>query len=337
MRKYFTIIIITGLASTLPVLSQTVPSSCNAPDSIKRMYQDDADRMALRYIMDKGTTWKDSATIEPARSQQYMDALMAVYNATALPARDTVVEMGKVHTQVTEFALNEMNVHADSNLTWMKAFRDHKLITGDSTVDFFLKDFTLDSSWAYFGISSINGIASLDFRQSHNLFALGNTLETLPGVDAASPQIYISSDDGGDIRDSIYPEFIELTYRYGWIDCIIDCWYERFWVFRVHPDCSVEYVRSYGDKMPTNYFSITEHGQKVVSVYPNPFINRIHIENLDRGNYTYEMYNAVGKKVQSGKVDENGEISTSPNLPYGHYYLTLHTESGQPLSIHLAK
>ena len=336
MRKYFLLIVI-GLASTFSVPAQPVPSSCNAPDSIKRMYQDDADRMALRYIIDHSTPWKDSATIEPARSQQYMNALIAVYNATALPARDTVVEMGKVHTQITEFALNEMNVHADSNLSWMKAFRDHQLITGDSTVDFLFKNYTLDSSAAYFGISSVNGIASLDFRQTHNLFALGSALKALPGVDGASPQIYIGGYDGGDIRDSIYPGFIELTYRYGWTDCIISCWYERFWVFRVYPDCSVEYVRSYGDKLPTNYFSLKEHIQEAISAYPNPFSDRIHIANLERGDYSYNLYDAVGKKVQSGVLDETREIAISPSLPRGSYNLQINVGSGRPLNFSLVK
>lgn len=110
---------LTIVVGTLTTYGQIVPSSCSAPDSILSKYNDDADRLALRKIYRNNLTYKDSINIPQEHSDTVLNALIAVYNATTLPARDTVVNMFDIHS-FPEIIMNGIEVAADSNLSWMQ-------------------------------------------------------------------------------------------------------------------------------------------------------------------------------------------------------------------------
>lgn len=333
MKNY--LIFLLCLASTLSVLAQTVTSSCSAPDSIKNMYRDDADRMAVRYVMNNGTSWRDSAQIEPARVQQYMDALLAVYNADSLPASDTVSDLLKIHTQKTEFALNVLDIYADSSLSWIQAYMNNSIQTGDPYIDNLMLNYSLDSIYTWNATSGSNVSLSFYFDRNHNLFSLGNRFEQIAGVVQSTPYVYLGG-DGGNITDTSYSGFIEITYKYGWVDCIIDCWYNRYWVFRVYPDCSVEYVRSYGDKLPAN-ISLNENSKASVSIFPNPFTDHLFIGNLEGDNFQFQLYDISGQPVVSGVLEESREVNLPNQLPRGYYVLRLIDDTGQLMNFKLVK
>lgn len=333
MKNY--LIFLLYLASTCSVLAQTVTSSCSAPDSIKNMYRDDADRMAVRYVMNNGTSWKDSARIEPARVQQYMDALLAVYNADSLPASDTVSDLLKIHTQKTEFSLRGLSLFADTNLTWVQGLKGGNVISGDSTVDSYLMRYNLDSSFSNFELSTVNGIIEFYFSHNQNLFSLGTFFESLSGVIQSTPYLYLGG-NGLNITDTTYSGFMEITYKYGWVDCIIDCWYNRYWVFRVYPDCSVEYVRSYGDKLPAN-IGLQKIAKASVSIFPNPFTDHLFIENLEGDNFQFQLYDISGQPMVSGVLEESREVKLPSQLPRGYYVLRLIDGSGQLMNFKLVK
>ncbi len=333
MKKLLLPILVLILA--LPGRAQIVSSSCDAPDSVQQLYRDDIDRMAVRHAMKYNTTWQDSARIEPARVQHYKDVLMAIYNASSLPASDTVTELLNIHTQVTEFALDEINIYADSNLSWMQAYMANALVTGDAQVDSLMQDYSLDSI-AVYRFSSHNVALWLFFEQNRNLFALGNKFEQLNGVVQATPHIYRGG-NGGNITDTTYSGFTEITYQYGWVDCIIECWYHRYWVFRVYPDCSVEYIGSYGDVLPPD-IGLRENDVLGISIYPNPFTDQLVIEHAEDDHLEYQLYAVSGQPVARGSLGEDPTIHLPTELPPGLYILQLKdTESGQIHNFQLIK
>ena len=122
--------------------AQTVPSDCTASGNIETIYADDADRLALRHVLTNFLPEKDSVEIPEALSDSVLRALIAVYNATPLAARDTVVSMLDIHT----FPLPVMTrfyIAADSSLPWMQALENNIFPTGNTTIDNMLTNFNL--------------------------------------------------------------------------------------------------------------------------------------------------------------------------------------------------
>lgn len=226
------------------VIGQTVFSSCIAPDSIVALYKDDADRLAIKKVFRVGSIYTDSIKIPKLWSDTVMNALIAVYNATTLPARDTVISIYDIHTFPNP-VLNNISVFADSNLTWMNQLQNNIIPTGNLSVDSLINDFGLNlSSYLDWWNSFPYHTAVFQSDSNYNIPAMVNRFLTIPGVFYAESSNYYG--DGNDISDSIYSTFVELIYSYGWEDCPSGCINRRFWKFRVYYDCSVEYVGSYG-------------------------------------------------------------------------------------------
>jgi hypothetical protein len=69
-----------------------------ASSQIIDTYKSDADRLAIRRVNQLNSVYKDSVTIHPQFSSNYLNALVAIRNATALPAVDTITRFLDIHT-----------------------------------------------------------------------------------------------------------------------------------------------------------------------------------------------------------------------------------------------
>ena len=66
---------------------------------------------------------------------------------------------------------------------------------------------------------------------------------------------------------------------------------------------------------------VNENPLNTIQVYPNPFIDKIHINNT-LGNENYELFNALGKLIWTGKNIENQNFNHSQR---GMYFLKVQT------------
>lgn len=321
---------------------QTVPSSCAAPDNIVDLYQDDADRLALRNTFRNNTTWADSAKIDPVLSQTMLDALLAVYNATSLPARDTVIPLLNIHAVrpwdpvrwAPNYALKRFAVYADSALPWVRELDKGSLVTGSPKVDSIINRYNLILIGTHYYSSVDNMGIEFGTRDNMNLIPVADAFDTLPDVIYAYPNA--GDGDANDIQDSItHPGYVELTYSYGWEDCPLGCSYRRYWKFRVHPNCDVEYQGSYGDTLPANIIGIREEQPEHIVVSPNPFTDHINVTGIPDG-CDYHMYDAMGRKVQEGRISGN-RIEVEGYLTAGSYFLVIQTGFGLVGHYHLIK
>lgn len=318
-----------GLAT---LKAQVVPSSCTAPDSVVKLYSYDADRLTMRKTFQNSTPWKDSIAINPIIRDTLLKALLAVYNATGLPATDTVVNIAQIHARPDRI-LDELVVRCDTNVAWGKELSKGKLITGNAYVDSLIVvgSFNRVVLLPPGGNGELTITLIAPFNQ--NLKPLATAFWALPGVQFALANYAV----GGyelNITDSIYNEYIELTYYYGWVDCISGCWYSRIWVFKVHPGCDVEYVGSYGDPVPADLGLVEEQPQPI-TVWPNPFRDHFEVSGAPLHG-SYKLYNTLGQLVQSGTLDDNG-IVVERELPPGPYLLQLQFEGKAIRSYHLIK
>ncbi len=244
--KNFTFLLIL-LFGTIVVNGQTVSSTCTAPDSIVQKYIHDANRLALRKIKAQNLTYKDSILIPYSHSDTVLKALLAVYNATSLPARDTIVTLFNIHTFPIP-NINCISISADSSLAWMHQLRNGIIPTGNSQVDSLLAYYYLNidyySDWAgWFIYHTVRLVSDSDY----NALPLSNVFDSVAGVVITEAcNVY---GDGNDIYATIYTDHVELIYSLGGGDCPSGCTKRRYWKFNVYFDCTVQYVGSYGSPL----------------------------------------------------------------------------------------
>lgn len=279
--------------------AQTVPSSCTAPDSIARLYRDDALRMTVNRFVRNNQPFADSILIPTEEVTPVWDALIAVYNATTLAARDTVVKQFDIHTTPRP-SLNAFSIVADSTLSWMQELSKGHIPTGNAEVDSLLLNYhiKIESYFRMFG-SEANHWVFFVSDSSFNTRALSKAFEKINGVVRAETEFAIG--DGNYIIDSIYNDHIELIYSLGWGDCPAGCTQRRFWKFNVYPDCSVEFAGSYGDVI--TYTGIKEWYHAEPVVYPNPFEDDLRVENTN-GPFRYTLIDENGKEIAKGATDD---------------------------------
>ena len=125
------------------VNSQIVPSSCSASNSIKALYSKDADRLALRKFYAQNLVDTNNIFISQIHSDTVLRALIAVFNATALPARNAVILQYNIHTFLNP-NMNTLYVAADSNLLWMQQLKAGNFPTGNMQVDNLISTYSLN-------------------------------------------------------------------------------------------------------------------------------------------------------------------------------------------------
>jgi hypothetical protein len=318
----FTSIFCLGL--TMLTCAQSTPALCDAPDSVKDWYQLDADYLAVNQTLGQISTWKDSARINPQLSDLNMDALLAVYNATGLAARDTVTDKLKIRNYFRVRPL-QMYLVVDSSAHWIKQWRNGVFAnTGyrfmDSLVSLY-PHFT--NPITPFLDSTI--IVSLEFFRSYNIKALSSIFAQAEGVIYAEQGTMYG--DGDSISISFVGNSAIATYSHGWniptnFGCYTGCPYRRYWQFQVDlSDCSVQYLGSYGDVLPQNYLSQPEEELPSLSVYPNPFRNVLYVAHV-APERPYQIYSSTGQALRSGRINQ-GEISDLETLPPGVYLLEI--------------
>ncbi len=313
------ILIILVLSSNKFVFSQIVNSSCNAPDSIKALYKNDADRLALRKIFRQNLAYKDSVVIPQLHSDTIMNALIAVYNSTSLPARDTVISTFDIHSFPYP-SMNSLIVAADSTFPWMQQLKMGIIPTGNSQVDDIITDYNLNlGSYSNFGNSFYYHVVVFSSNDNYNISALGSTFSVIPGVYFTENNGF--SIDGNEIEDSVYNDHVELIYSYAWGDCYSGCMYRRYWKFNVYFDCSVEYAGSYGAQL--EFAGIDEIQENNISVFPNPFTSSIFVKGVEEA-FDFSILNVMGQTVLKGN-SANGLIDNLSELKEEIYFLQIVT------------
>lgn len=316
IRRSAEMAIFSALACTAsdPLSAQPFNVPCTAPDSVVAMYQDDADRLALDRSFRNGTTWTDSVAIDTAWSRTAMNALIAVYNST-LPARDTVVDMLDIH-MYPHITMELLAVTADSTLPWMQQLRMGVTPTGTPGIDDLMSSYGVLCTGYYVWPWGAH-TAVFDTQTNVNIPALCALFAAQPGVHYAEPNGGCC--DGNTITDSVYTDHVNLVYSRGWGDCPSGCTERRFWEFNVLPDCSVEFVSSYGSalQLPTLVHTAQRPALKA---YPNPCNDHVQLDGVV-SNRIATVYTSDGRIIISNSVTA-GRLDTRP-LQAGAYWLRL--------------
>ncbi|MGM0650664.1 MAG: T9SS type A sorting domain-containing protein, partial [Bacteroidota bacterium] len=247
-------------------------------------------------------------------------ALLAVWNADELAARDTVVEMFDIHSREL-YAVNYILVGADSTLAWMQELEAGNIPCGNDTVDSLINRYSLNLTNYY--SHAWEDWPRFDGESNLNMGPLGRLFLPIYGVQYVDTLVNTVL-DGDRIDFSINSEFVELTYSYGWGDCLNGCMYRRYWKFNVYYDCSVEYMGSYGNVLEDmSVFAQNKEAQ--IEIYPNPVKNRLKLKLHDyalRNEYQLEICSLSGQKLLSKDIYKSTSLDLSDYSP-GIYLLII--------------
>lgn len=295
--------------------SQKVTSSCIAPDDIIKLYQSDADRLTITKFKTTNSPYLDSVQIPKAHSDTFLRALLAVYNASALPCRDSIVSLYNIHC-FPYINLNDITIVADPNTQWMKNLKDNVTPTGNTYIDNLISKFKLKKvSYSENNPNPPGHLVRFKAEVNCNIEALSTAFKK--DINVYSAYASSSVGDGNRIIATIQSDYVQLDYQYRWGDCPAGCIYKHHWIINVYYDCSVELVSNYGDLYNSSnlFFSTIPR----LSVYPNPVSNELTVYGLNP-LFNYKILDLQGQLLEEG-ITYNGHISGFNAFSSGLYLL----------------
>lgn len=310
---------------------QLVVSDCSGNDSLYNFYKKTADKLAILRCVKISNTYKDSVVINKPLSTSYLKSLFAVYNATALPARDTIAFL-QINLNYKLFpALNQLAIDGDTSKSYVLNLKNNVLPCGHPGIDNLISKYNLKVVGSSAKLPSIGNSfnCGISFKTDSNYFINRlcdkfNAMYTQSvGVGNAWPETI--SSQSYSLTDSISSAFTELTYGFGWGDCMAGCIFKRYWRFRIFNDCSVQYMGSYGNSLPVTIFAGLDNNSDIDShftFYPNPASEKLFVKsdrNLQIDKLT--ITDAIGQLVFSvSNLEAINELNIS-SLPKGIYFL----------------
>ncbi len=214
--------------------------SCEQSDIIKNQYEQDANKLALE-LMKHAEMDKSSIQIPVDYYQRAMDALMVIYNAEDLEARNQVIDVYDIHAAQVP---NRFMVSLDTAYPWTSKWIHGTPDTGNKTVDNLLKENNIEVAEYFSFIKTV----VLEAKTSINSTALVTTLNEIGGIERA--EFEQPAGDGNDIEIRPIDGYLEVTYSVGYGDCLSGCRFRTYWQFQVFDDCTVKYVGNFGDPAP---------------------------------------------------------------------------------------
>ncbi|QNM86325.1 T9SS type A sorting domain-containing protein [Polaribacter pectinis] len=109
----------------------------------------------------------------------------------------------------------------------------------------------------------------------------------------------------------------------------------------IHPPIDDIKGRIIGDKIGKEAFSRAEKYfsgtlnidsnsiENNISIYPNPFVETITINTLNKDNYIVDIYNLIGKKVHSEFINSAKKTISLLNLQSGIYFIKVNSLDGK--------
>lgn len=205
---------------------------CNVAHDIATLYSSDAFVVATQLLQ----TESNDILISENYQNEALRLLNAVYLSNS-PARDSAIVQFNIHDH-TATATKSLFMAADESNVWVQNLKNG-LPSGNPIVDNLVSTFDLSIEYEnflnVFVIQMPNNVVPAHLAQEFS---------NISGVSYAEVQPI----EGDGNRITVNPQFgyTDITYSYGFGDCYAGCIGRWNWVFRVYPDCTTQYLSSYG-------------------------------------------------------------------------------------------
>lgn len=218
--------------------------NCTVAKNVDSLYVDDAAKLAVNYLDSNHHPDTASISINASLQGTILSALAAVYNS-ASAARDSIVSRYNIHAVCGPDELKQVLMAGDSTSPWFQKLFAGNMVTDNAQADKIFADYQFSFVRAYsFPWSKTVVIKA---GRSINLRPLFHALNRIQGVLHAEQNVTCFGGGITSIRlENWNSKSLDLVYGFGWGDCPSGCTAYRFWRFRVRPDCSVDFIESWG-------------------------------------------------------------------------------------------
>ncbi|MEM1322697.1 MAG: T9SS type A sorting domain-containing protein [Bacteroidota bacterium] len=325
MRHLLLLWLFLGLSGGM--YAQQVNSSCEASDSIRNLYQRDAALMALR-TPPQGAHHR-SFFPDSILEENILDALVAVYNAVELPPRDEVTTLYNIKINNYRFP-EALKLRIDGNLDILPELGLEDFLLNVQSLDSLAQLYQLQLTDVqaegedYLVTLTLNKV--LDVKA---LVALIN--DEIDGVEVIE-ELQATGTEYADIFYDSFSDYEELRYSLSWgSGCPDNCQKEHSWRFRIHADCSVEFIEQSGDPLFINDLESLLN----IGIYPNPTADLVTVNLLGSPQLDLhvQLFTASGLLLHREVMPvDNGLINLSfslRELPTGVYFLAFRNDRTQ--------
>lgn len=316
-----------------------VSQSCELSQVLLDEYEKDVKHLALLRMEQFNAGELDSVEIPQIWQDTIWKGLAAIYNSSSL-ARDQVFDQYCIHHESWTSnnynrVSNIINVRLDTSAAWFQNWENDNVSTND---------LYLDSLFLLYGVDSVKfslpiiEVFRLHTDQLLNLDALANYIELNDQV------IFAERGTGAGDYSRINYDYQDgeqfFDFAIGWGDCPSGCIYRQTWFFKVDESCNVTFLGLQEDEGipdPINCSITTStidlQAQQSVLVFPNPFLNKINIEQQGFNAFNqYSLTDTNGKEIAKGQI-VNHAIGDLNHLSPGIYFLRIE-HSDKTISSH---
>jgi Secretion system C-terminal sorting domain len=331
--KRIALILIALLLSSSALLHAQVPSSCIMPQVLQQAYERDIASLALQAMYDTQSPDTQLVQIPQAWRAPIAEGLAAIYNATALPERDSVFNLYCVHDRTGMIQTYPgYLLQIDTSFAWTQAWQNLITLTGIAPLDQMLLKYGLQVTsyhdWSF------GQYVVLQSDSLYNNRALLDSLLPMSGILDATPNASLGI--GGRITYAAIgaDRYFDFHHEFG--DCPSGCLESRAWHFRVGADCMVEYL-GFTDSSPSGFNPLPEPTFCYLStniakpidaqflVYPNPAQEYLQITAPHENEVPTlaELHDAQGRKVLASNIFLDQTRLDVGDLAHGIYALVL--------------
>lgn len=215
-----------------------VPSSCNVPPQLYQAYERDIKNMVVRRMYE--LQHPDTALIPISQNWQdtIVDGMAAIANSGIVEA-DSVFNLYCVHDNTSPMSIyNGFLVNVDTSFSWTSAWQNLTALTGNTVIDGLVTSYGLQVTQFY--NFSFGNFALVYTDSLLNMYALMDSLETVPGVIYAEPDAIIGSAGKIVYAKAGSERYYDFYFEFN--DCFDGCDNYHVWHFKVNDNCSVEYL-----------------------------------------------------------------------------------------------
>ncbi len=263
--------------------------------------------------------YKDSVILPKDITDKYLGLLSAVYDQHS-GLTDSLFNTKSIHIYPYPYELpyTQMVIQTDASFDWVNNYIHDSVVSGNAKFDSITSLYGLKlKSGLYLSSDTFLYIGSSNIL---NLKPLVGVFESIKGIDSAYPD-YSFGGDGDNIEATFSNDTAHIVFSTGWGDCLSGCISHHYWEFSV-VNCILELVRSYGDPLS----HIDEMRSSGLTVFPNPFTNKIFINNPQHENYSLFVHTIQGKLLYTRQATtESIDLSM---LGTGIYFLTIESDKG---------
>jgi len=330
--KRFTLTLLSTLFIT--ALWAQIPSNCEVSQALVNAYDRDVKGLVIKRMQELNDP--DLSLIEIPQEQQdsILEGMAAILHATSLPERDTVFDLYCVHDVFSNPAVYGFIMGVDTESEIAASWEAGNTFSGNAIIDTLLAEYDFELT-NY--IASI-GAAVFYTDRLLNLFALADSITgSVPEIQYGEPDYLIGG--AGRINYQVQTNGDRhYEFRFEWNDCFDGCDNFRSWMFRVTPDCSVEYLGAeeggfFGvEPLPEPVNCMLTSGvespvarEDKLRIFPNPTSGIIQFKNTPASGQ-WILMDATGRQLMEGAFDRPS-IDVG-NLPKGMYWLRYTNQAG---------